>query len=424
MRSILEKILALLAGKVIKKYNPQIVGVTGSVGKTSTREAVFSVVSQKYRTRQSPKNFNELIGLPLTILGFTNYPGSSVFSWMKILFSGVGLLFFKNKYPEVLVLEMGIDRPGEMERLVSTAPPHIAVLTSVGLSHYEFFKDITTVADEKIKIASQLKPDQVFIFNADNSEIVARSTGVRGQKVGVSIMGSSEALVLVSEITEELTDKAQTVFTVKTPRKEYKLTTRAVGTTHVSALAFAVAVAEELKIEADLIVAGALQYKPFPGRLSLIAGIKHSIIIDDTYNAAPDSVRQALMLLSRMPQGEKMAVLGDMLELGSVSDSEHEKIGEQVAKMKISRLVTVGPGGKIIAAAAVAAGLPAEKVVSFNTSDEARLPVQDMLVPEMAVLIKGSQGVRMEKITKEVMAEPMRAKDLLCRQYGHWLDDV
>jgi len=145
-------------------------------------------------------------------------------------------------------------------------------------------------------------------------------------------------------------------------------------------------------------------------------------LIDDTYNAAPDSMAEALALLDRIPAESKMAVLGDMLELGAKSDEAHYQVGQKVAAMKLDRLLTVGSGGRIIAQAAVTSGMASDKVVSFDTSDEAKKTAQEVLQPGAAVLIKGSQGLRLEKVTIEIMAEPMRAAELICRQYGKWLE--
>jgi len=169
------------------------------------------------------------------------------------------------------------------------------------------------------------------------------------------------------------------------------------------------------------VIKGLQEYKPAPGRLNIIIGIKHSIIIDDTYNSSPDPVKAALRLLRKIPSEYKIAVLGDMLELGNISDQSHREIGEAAAAADLSRLVTVGPGGKIIAEGAAAAGFDRERILCFDTADEAKKPLQELMRPGSLVLIKGSQGMRMEKITKEVMAEPMRAPELLCRQYGNWL---
>jgi len=259
-----------------------------------------------------------------------------------------------------------------------------------------------------------------LIVNADNEIALRQQKKTRQKVLTYSIKGAAD--VAISDIQESLQDKFITGFKVKTAARELTATINAVGSIHLSAVASAIAVGEALQIDTDSLRKGLSQYKPAPSRLNVISGIKHTVIIDDTYNAAPDSMLEALALLDRLPGEGKMAVLGDMAELGTKSNQSHEMIGQKVASMKLNHLVTVGPNGKIMAHAAVIAGMPSDKVLSFDTADEARKTVQDLLQPYSSVLIKGSQVVRMEKITKEIMAEPMRASELVCRQYGRWLE--
>jgi UDP-N-acetylmuramoyl-tripeptide--D-alanyl-D-alanine ligase len=421
MRDILETFLGWLSKKVLKKYKPQIIAVTGSVGKTSTREAVYAVVSQRFLARKSSKNFNDLLGLPLTILGATDYPGKNIIKWLKIIGGGFFLILIKQKYPKVLVLEMGIDKPGEMDKLVNIAKPNIAILTRIGEAHYEFFKSFEVIATEKAKIGSNLTTQDNFLFNAEDEAVVKAAELSHANKIGVATSANVGAKVYVSHLEEELSSPFKTHVVIVTPEKEYKVSLPALGKTHVQAAVFAVAVGSLLKIETDLIQQGLNNYRPFPGRLNILPGIKHSVLIDDTYNASPEAMEEAIALLVRIPGAKKMAVLGDMLELGSISDDSHMQIGKRIAGTDINRLVVVGAQGKLIGRGAVDAGFPAEQVVYFDSSDNARVPVQDMIEPDMVVLIKGSQGVRMEKITKEIMAEPMKAHLLLPRQYGKWL---
>ncbi len=420
MKQQTQKILAWIARKILAKYKPKIIGITGSVGKTSTKEAIFFVVSQTFRTRRSLRNYNNEFGLPLTIIGLES-PGQNFAGWLRVIIKGVSLILFKHRYPEVLILEMGIDRPGDMDYLLSIAQPDIAVITSIGISHYEFFPDGAGIETEKGKLAEGLHEGGVLIVNVDN-ETASRQRSKTAQKV-LTYSTQLPADILISNVQETLQDKFATKFAVKTPTHQFNSAINAVGSIHLSALASAIAVAEALHIDPNSLQKGIAQYKPAPGRLNIISGIKHTVIIDDTYNAAPDSMLQALALLDRLPGEIKMAVLGDMAELGTKSDESHEMIGQKVASMKLSRLVAVGPNGKIIARAAMTAGMASDKVISFDNSNEARKPVQDLLQAGSAVLIKGSQAVRMEKITKEIMAEPMRSGELLCRQYGHWLEN-
>lgn len=419
MKTQAQKLLAFFAKKILAKYKPRIVGITGSVGKTSAKEAIFFVTSQTLRSRRSEKNYNNEFGLPYSIIGL-NELGRNPLKWSVGLLKALALIVFKRRYPEVLILEMGVDRPGDMDYLLSIARPDIAVITNIGISHYEFFKDEQAIEQEKGKLAQALSTDQTLIVNADNETASRQRQKHQGPTLAYSVDGNGD--IVLSDIRESLQDKYFTQFKVKTPSREFLAQINAVGGVHLSAVAAAIAVAEALQIDTDSVRKGLLQYKGAASRLSVIAGIKRSTIIDDTYNAAPDSMNQALALLDRMPQIEKMAVLGDMLELGEKSEQAHRSVGAKVASLKLDRLITIGPGGKTIAIAAVENGMASDKVLSFETSDAARKTVQDLLQANSAVLVKGSQGVRLEKITVEIMAEPMRAAELVCRQYGHWLE--
>ncbi len=166
LKQQIQNSLAFLARHIITKYHPKVIGITGSVGKTSAKEAIYHVVSQRYRTRRPLKNFNNEFGLPLTIIG-SNSPGRNVFGWLVVLAKGAGLLLFGQRFPEVLVLEMGIDRVGDMEHLTSIARPDIAVITSIGTSHYEFFRDLETLEQEKGKLAEALTEQGVLVVNGD-----------------------------------------------------------------------------------------------------------------------------------------------------------------------------------------------------------------------------------------------------------------
>lgn len=417
MRIIVEPLLAFFARRIVAKYKPQIIGITGSVGKTSTRAAVFAVVSQKYRAYTPPKNLNDKIGLPLAIIGMDT-PGRSFWGWIKVFTKAKMLWLLPMKYPEVLVLEYGIDRVGEMDALLSVAKPNISILTAIGLSHYEFFQDTETIEQEKGKILEILTASDTAIVNADNERALKQQVK---SKVPIITYGYA-GMVHAGNVEEELSEKANTTLHVTTPSRQLTIQISAVGVVHQSSSLAAIAVAEAMNIEVDLVQKGLSLYRPVPGRLNVIGGLKRSVLIDDTYNAAPDSMREALALFEKFPGSHKIAVLGDMLELGSRSTEEHIAVGQEVARIAPSHLVTVGAGGKIMADSAIAAGLPEERVISFDTSEEAQLPVQELMREGSVVLVKGSQSIRMERITKEVMAEPMRANELLCRQYGKWLN--
>jgi UDP-N-acetylmuramoyl-tripeptide--D-alanyl-D-alanine ligase len=419
MKQTLQKLLAFLARKIIRKYHPVIVGITGSVGKTSAKEAIFQVVSQKYKSYRPVKNFNNEIGLPLAIIG-SDSPGRSIFGWVKVLLRAKALWLLPLSFPEVLVLEYGVDRPGDMDYLLHIAKPHVSVITGIGFSHYEFFSSVEAIEKEKGKLAEALSEKDILVINADNAGAAKQSSKTNAHVYKYGFGESSNVLAQIEK--EEYTGRVETVFSVKAEQGEkMEFTLHAVGKPHIYAGLAAASVGLALGIEPSLIRQGLAMYKPLPGRLNVIGGIKHSIVIDDTYNAAPDSMREAIELLVRTPANMRVAVLGDMLELGSVSDEKHNEIGKLVASHAIHRLVTVGAQGRRIAEAAIAAGFPESKVSSWDNSEVAKQVVQQIIEPESVILVKGSQGVRMEKISKEIMAEPMRADELLCRQYGKWL---
>ncbi len=318
---------------------------------------------------------------------------------------------------------MGVDRPGDMDYLVSIARPDISVITNIGLSHYQYFKEAGKLENEKGKLAEALPSNGILIVNADNKSAFEQKRKTKAKILSYGIIKPADINFLnVKEDLSQPLAGVSTNFSVKTPTQSFAAITRTLGLPHLSSLCAAVSVAEALKMDKELIIKGIKEYKPTPGRLNVISGIKRTVIIDDTYNAAPDSTRAALGLLAKFPGNNKVAVLGDMLELGALSETEHQKIGALVSEMKIQKFITIGPEGKIMAAAAAQNGMDKNKILSFDASTQSLNAVQNLLEPGSIILIKGSQGMRMEKITKEIMAEPMRAEELLCRQYGKWVE--
>lgn len=423
----IKQFLAFLAKKILQKYQPVIVGVTGSIGKTSARHAIALALSTKYTVREPQRNYNNEIGIPLTIIGakgvdesYFNILGFKL-AWLRVFFEGLCVWLLPLHYPKVLVLEYGIDHPGDMDRLLAIARPSVVVVTTIGVSHKANFQSQSDIVTEKMKLPKSLSTDGLFLVNQDDSTIVAESHGVIARKVSfgqanadVQLVSASELLAVKAETTIKIQTPNESILTVKVP---------AVGTAHTEAVLVGVAVATAMGVEPVEITKGLMGYRGIPGRSNVLAGVKHSILIDDTYNAAPLSVQEALALFQRFPNnGPKIIVLGDMLELGEDAVSSHQQIGEVVATLNPDALVTVGPLGKIIAETAGRHGLVSTRVHSFDSSEVAGGWLIQNLQPNSLVLIKGSQGVRMEKITKELLAEPMSATHVLARQYGHWLD--
>lgn len=416
-----KKPLAWFARKIIAKYQPQVIGVTGSVGKTSTRHAIASVLASKYTVREPIKNYNNELGIPLTIIGARGLDeGGGQLGWLRIFLHAAKTLWFSGSYPKIAVLEYGIDRPGDMDTLLGIVQPSVAVLTTIGISHREFFDTESEIAFEKGKIAAGLHPQDMFVYNIDDPHVAEQTKRTRAQTLSY---GRGElAQVRLLSVEEKLSLSPSTTLHIQTPTRKLMVSVPVVGEAHVSAVLAAVVIAEHMELETDLITKGLANYRPVPGRLNILAGIKKTIIIDDTYNAAPLSMKEALLVLQKFPGVTKIAVLGDMLELGDMAESSHQEIGQMAAGIGLEKLYTVGQLGKIMADSAKKAGMDPQSIISFDTSQEAAAVIQGNLQTSSVILIKGSQGIRMEKITKEILAEPMSATTVLCRQYGKWLE--
>lgn len=430
MKKIIELKLRFLARIIIKKYDPEIVGVTGSVGKTSTKEAIYTVLSAKKNVRCNVKNYNNEIGLPLTIIG-ADSPGRNVFGWIGVFLKALKLILTKDdQYPKILVLEIGVDHPGDMDYLMEIINPKIGVITTIGTVHVEFFGTQAKLRQEKAKLIKNVRKDGWAIINYDNAE--SRKI-ISDSKAKVLSYGFDEkAAVRATEISFSFDDKNN-----KNNLRgiSFKLTYNGAtapvllpnALSEASVYSALAASAAGLAYGMNLIeISEALKNLVSPkGRTNLIDGIKKTTIIDDTYNAEPESMLLAIGILKRIPLASglnRWAILGDMLELGSASEEMHENIGKYLVRCGIDRLILVGERATKIAEGAIDSGMNPDYIFHFSNSSDAGRFVQERIKKGEVVLVKGSQGMRMEKIVKEIMAEPEKAGELLVRQDDSWLD--
>ena len=428
LKSLLHYWLSFFSKKILNKYKPDIVGITGSVGKTSAKEAVAAVLQNKFTVRSSAKNYNNEVGLPLTIIGVEKTPGKSIWGWAAVFLKAKKLIFKRDKnYPEILVLEMGADKPGDIEYLTEFAPCKVGVLTFISHAHTEFFKTLKKIAQEKRIIISHLRQDGFAVLNFDN-ELAMQS--VNTTKAEVITYGFKEGADLRATDINIFTDE-QTGWPAGLNFKVlYKGSVVPVflpGVMAKPAISAALAGLAVGVIFGVNLVDGAQalsKLESLPGRMRLMPGIKNTLIIDDTYNSSPEAAKAAVETLAQvaLKEGaERYAALGDMLELGAETENAHRELGFKVAELGIDNLITVGEAAKHIAESAKEAGLDEHRIASFADSREAGRFLQEKLKTGDVVLAKGSQGGRMEKLVKEVMAEPLQAKDLLPRQDKEWL---
>ena len=428
-KSILHWKLRLLSKLIIRKYHPEIVGITGSVGKTSAKENTVAVLRSRFNVRASVKNYNNEIGLPLAVIGVDKTPGRSIWGWLKVFAIAIKLLVKKDKdYPEILVLEMGADKPGDIRYLTNIAPCAVGVLTYISHAHTEFFKTIKKIAQEKRQIISHLNNDGLAVLNFDNEMVMQQATATKAEIITYGLKEGADLQATDINIIYDETTGWPTGLNFKINYKGSVVPAFLPGfvAEHLiySALAgLCVGIYFGLNLVEG--IEALKKQKPIPGHMCLIPGIKNTMIIDDTYNSSPAPVDSALNTLKQItltPGARRYAVLGDMLELGPETENCHRAVGLKVAELGIDFLVTVGEASKTTAAAAVEAGLNRDQIASFSKSPEAGKFLQEKIQKNDLILVKGSQGVRMEKIVKEIMAEPLTAADFLVRQDGRWLE--
>jgi len=423
-KKIIELKLKYLAKLILLKYKPEIVGVTGSVGKTGTKEAIYAVLKFKFNVRTNIKNYNNEIGLPLTILGVES-AGKDVFGWLNIFWQGFKLIIKRDKnYPKILVLEMGVDRPGDMKYLTSIAKANVGVITLIGPSHLEFFGSVDEIAKEKACLIKKIKPNGWAVINYDDakSRDIARDSKEKVLTFGLKAGADVQARELSFSFKENR--EADNLLGIK-----YELTYnqtfvpvrlgQVIGLNAVYASLAGAAVGISYGLALEDIARALSNFKSPKGRMNLIPGIKHSLIIDDTYNSSPQSSKQALDIIKKIPIAgaeRKFAVLGDMLELGAYTEKGHREVGEYAAMAGINKLIVVGERARDIARGAESAGMKFDNIFHFKNTEETGRFVQARIREHDILLVKGSQGMRMEKIVQEIMAEPLRAKELLVRQ--------
>ena len=425
LRHLLQLLLKTLSQIVLWKYKPTIVAITGSVGKTSAKEAIYTVLKNHFQTRRNLRNYNNEIGVPLTILGLET-GGRSIGKWLKNFFKALAMIIFKVNYPEILVLEMGADKPGDIKYLISFALAKIGVITAIGQFpvHLEFFPERDKLIEEKSALIKSLPKNGLAILNYDDLSVRAMRDNAPA-KTRIITYGSGQGADLrFANYELRITNLEEGDFGI-TFKLEYEGSVvpmrlkKCLGKQQAYAAAAAAAVGLNFGLNLVNISNALKKYRPLAGRNNLIKGIKNTWIIDDTYNASPSATIAALETLNQFPakdaKGEKkrkIAVLGDMLELGELTEEAHRQVGQE-AVLTADLIFTVGERARFIADEVRKSGFDREKIFEFDRAEEAGRILQEKLEPGDIILVKGSRAMKMEKIVKEIMAEPEKASKLL-----------
>ena len=321
----LKKILRVLAKATVKKYRPGVIGITGSVGKTSTKEAIYTVLRNFRRTRTSFGNFNNELGVPLTILGSWQKI-SGPFFWLKVIVTGVRNLLARTDYPEVLVLEYAADRPEDIDYLIEIVRPQIAVITAIGEIpvHVEFYSGPEAVAAEKSKLIKALPAAGFAALNFDDQAVLDMK---QYANVPIFTFGFGEgAQVRITHFANRTDQGKPAGIIFNLEHGEMAVAVRidnAFGKAQAYAAAAAACVGLGFGLNLNRIAEALLYYQPPPHRMRFLMGIKETYLIDDCYNASPLSMHAAIDTIKNLPAKRKIVVLGDMFELGQYTIEAH-----------------------------------------------------------------------------------------------------
>lgn len=421
MKRILGNALRIMARVLLRKYRPLVVGITGSVGKSSTKEATGLVLAQKYFVRTAEGNYNNEIGIPLTILG-SKSGGRSLFRWAWIGVRWLGYVFLPLRYPDVLVLEMGVDRPGDMDYLLSIVSVDIGVLTQVSESHIEYFGSLQNIAREKGKLIASLPVSGFAILNADDARVSRFQEKTKAKVLTFGFGGGAD--IRADHIVVEPEARLAKGLSFKMDYHGKSLPVRlpkVIAKHQVPAALAAAAVGIALRVNPVQIVDALVSFGPLPGRMRLVPGTGGSILLDDTYNASPASTAAALTVLCELRADRKLVILGDMLEIGEESVKKHRELAEPVVLSGAKQVVLVGHGMKHLFDELIERfGFSRQQVFWFERSSEAASFVEDMAREGDLILVKGSQGMRMERVSERLLFDPIEAPYFLCRQSSEW----
>lgn len=416
LKSLVAHVLGLFAKAVVRRYRPQIVMITGSVGKTSTKDAVAAVLAAKFLVRKSDKSFNSEFGVPFTILGVGN-PWGNPLSWLKVVKSAFALLLLPNHYPNMLVLETGADQPGDLARILRIATPDAVVVTRLPEIpvHVEAYISPEAVREEEFSPAYALAPAAPLIVSADAPYALemAKRTPARVMTYGCG----DGAAVQVSGIDfykQEGEVEGMTADVTFGKEKSKLIVKGSVGKTQILPAAAAVATALAFGVSLTEAIEALKTYEPPPGRGRLLAGTHGSYIIDDSYNASPVANEEALATLKAFPGAtRRVAILGDMLELGRYSVQEHERIG-RLAAQSADVVVAVGVRARVFKT-----DVSAVEFMGFDDSRSAAHALRSLVKSGDVLLVKGSQSIRMERVVEALLANPLDACKMV-RQEPEW----
>jgi len=354
------------------RHSVQVVAITGSNGKTTTKEMTARILARKFNVLKTEGNWNNLIGLPLMLLKLA-------------------------PEHEVAVLEMGMNVPGEIRRLKEIAAPQVSTISNIGHAHLEFLKDLEGVARAKGELWETVREKDWIAVNSDDPRVVKLAASAQCQKKTFGILRKAD--IGAGELYLEKGKGIGFFLSMEGARRAVQLSV--FGKHNVYNALAASALAKILGISLEEIGAGLEEFRPLAGRGEVLRLGQNVRVLDDSYNSNPDSFQATLAAFGEM-KGENrgLLVMGDMLELGPTSSAEHEKIGKWVAKMELAHLIFLGEKARHLAEGAGAAGAEKGKVFVAQTHEEVLKNLEKNIENGDWILVKGSRAMQMERIIK------------------------
>jgi UDP-N-acetylmuramoyl-tripeptide--D-alanyl-D-alanine ligase len=367
-----------MAREVRRRSGTKVVAITGSAGKTTTKEVTAEFLATRHQVYRNKGNLNNHIGLPLSLLELRSRP-------------------------EVAVVELGMNHPGEIRTLVNVAEPDVRVWTNVGDAHLGFFESADAIADAKAEILEQARPGDVLVANADDRRIMDRVGGFNGRIVTFGMTAPAD--VRATSIAVRGLDG--TTAEVETPAGRLEIKTSLLGLGNLANVLAATAVALEFNVPLDAIATAAAALHPARRRGELVRLPGGLTLIDDSYNSSPAALRVALETIAAATgSARKIAVLGEMLELGAHATTLHRECGAAAAAAGLNLLITVGgEPARAMADAAVSAGMPRASVVHLASSADAADVAAIWTRPGDLVLVKGSRGIGVDLVVERLKVE-------------------
>jgi UDP-N-acetylmuramoyl-tripeptide--D-alanyl-D-alanine ligase len=365
--------LQQLAHGALRESGTRVIGITGSIGKTTTKEFTHTLLSRELRVHKSEKSFNNHLGLPLSLLDM-----SADREWA--------------------VLEYGMNHPGEIAELTRIAAPDVAVITNIHPVHMEFFQDLRDIAAAKRELLEGMNPKGTAVLNHDNPMVRELATASRGKIITFGIQPGAD--ITLGNLKRRGWDGVG--FELHYGSERIPISLPFFNEGFISNFLAAAATARIVGISPGALLEGSRRLEVFSDRGSVLRLGQGIRLVNDSYNSNPVALEAALRALNRLPGGRKVAVLGDMLELGSGAGGYHRSAGRLAAKLGIDLLITIGPLSQGMAEGAREAGMDPLGILSFADSEQAGDAVPSLLRKNDIVLVKASRGIHIEKLIEKI----------------------